>query len=236
MKALLLFLALCLPAVPAKADPFEGLETTDLCIAVVQRIESGGLTEKQATEILQKTIDRAKKEVEAYKPPDAKVVERLLAAEDLSASMTLIYSDGCTHGEAEEIRFTRKDDLLTVEAGETRRLGFSFSSVAENDKALRERFQNWQELVRQVVAAGPDSKWLAETTPEELLKRGRQFENLIGGAGFQKVAITLKSGKDQLVIKQENGNHFHQAMKWHSELVKALPDSKAKPILKPAAR
>jgi hypothetical protein len=235
MRALLPFLTFGVTTVSAIADHLEGLAPISLCIEVVRGIDAGGFSEEKASEILQKAIDQAKKDLEAYKPPDSKVLERLLLAKELNASMTIFYSCGCTDDELDTVQFVRKQDELTVAVGKTRRQTFSLTGEAEREKVLRESFENWRTLVRQLAAADPECKWLADATPAELLKVGRQFENLIGGPGSQRITVTLKDDKGSLVVEDRTG-HLQEAFKWHAALTKALPDSAAKPPAAPAAR
>jgi len=231
MRALLPLFAFGLTVISGMAD-----STDESCIGIALLVEMGKLSEKEATLALQEVIDHAKKDLEAYKPPDAKVLERLLSANELTASMTILYIPGCEPIETEPVQFVRKQDQITVEVDKSRRQTFSLTGEAEGEKALRDSFENWRSLVRQLAASPPESKWLAETTPAELLKRGRSMLNLIGGSSHRCITVTLKDEQGDLVIEEKTGAHLQEAFKWHKSLVKALPDSAAKPTAKPAAR
>jgi hypothetical protein len=238
MRALFPLFALGLTAISGMAD-----STDELCIGIARMVESGGTSEKQALEVLQKAIDQAKKDLEAYKPPDATIVERLLSAKELTASMTIDYLPGCDPIETEPVRFVRKQDKVTAEVDKTRfvysksrRQTFSLTGEAEGEKALRDSFETWFALVREMAASPPESKSLAESTPAELLKRGRRMQNLMGGSSHCCITVTLKDEKGDLVIKETTGAHLREAFKWHKSLLKALPDSGSKPTAEPAAR
>lgn len=237
MRALLPLFALGLTVMSGMAD-----STDELCIGIAQLVESGGFSEKQALEALQKTIDQAKKDLEAYKPADAKAVERLLSAKELTASMTIFSLPGCDPVETEPVRFVRKQDQVTVEVEKSRfqhrsrQQTFSLTGEAEGEKALRDSFENWRALVRQMAASPPECKWLAETTPAALLKRGREMQDLIGGSSHHRITVTLKDELGELVVEEKTAAHLNEAFKWHAALIKALPDSAAKPPAKPAAR
>jgi len=238
MRALLPLLALGLTAISSMAD-----STDEGCIMIARLVEMGKISEKEATDTLQEVIDQAKKDLEAYKPPDAKVLERLLSAKELTASMTIFYFPGCDPIETEPVRFVRKQDQVTAEVDKTRFVysksrsqTFSLTSEAEGEKALRDSFENWRSLVHELATSPPESKWLAETTPAALLKSGREMQNLIGGSSSQCITVTLKDEQGELVIEEKTGAHLDEAFKWHKSLLKALPDSAAKPTAKPAAR
>lgn len=237
MRALLPLFALGLTVISGVADP-----TDEACIDIARLVESGKLSENEASAALQKVIDQAKKDLEAYKPPDVKVLERLLAAKDLTASITIFSFPGCDPVEAEPVRFVRKQDQITVEVDKSRfqrksrRQAFSLTGEAEGEKALRDSFENWRALVRQLAASPPEFKWVADSTPAELLKHGRGMQDLLGGSAYHRITVTLKDEQGDLVVEEKTAAHLNKAFEWHRSLTKALPDSAAKPPATPAAR
>jgi hypothetical protein len=236
MRAFLPLLALGLTAAFATATPLDELSPVGLCRTAIRLMDEGQITEKQASDLLQNAIDRAKKDLEAHKAADAKTVERLLSAKELAVSISLSYSDSCCRVRFGPVQFVRKQDQITVAAGKTRRQTFSLVGEAEGEKALRESFENLRALVRQLAASPPECKWLAESTPAKLLEKRREMKDLIGDSTHSRIAVTLKDEQGDLVIEEYSGAHLQEAFGWDRSLTKALPDSAAKPPAAPAAR